>query len=307
MNRIVKLIALTLLLITRSSNADDQLPLVPFPPGMLAPVPGHLEVAGATVPQLRSILISGNETDRLKAGKALAQSGDHPTIQRLVYATKQGNSLAAEILHDSASLYVIPYLLEDVAHGSMKLVLGDSLNPYNRVRVTATEIMTETLAAIPGLPAEITAWLNDLARGGGLALMLVPEKSKALLDWWEHNGEAVLAGRANEATWLPAERKLTPRIFEAWLEVDRAKPLLPPPPPPPILQEPLSPLPVRVDESFESWAKRIVDPKLRDVTWATVDFESGSSVRLEAGVMHPSHPEGKLPVGGASQAGKPSE
>ncbi len=302
--------ALMLLLITRSSNADDELPLVPFPSDMLPPISDHLEVSGATLPQLRSILVSANASDRLNAGKVLVQSGDHPTIQRLVYAMKQGNTMAAEILHDSASLHVIPYLLEDVAHGSMKLVPGYSLNPYDRLRVTATEIMSKTLAVIPGLPDESIVWLVDMAGGGGgsggLEFMFVPEKSKALLDWWGHNGEAVLAGRANEATWLPAERKLTPRIFEAWREVDQAKPPLPPPPPPTFSQEPWSPLPLRVDEPFESWAKRIVDPKLRDVTWATVDFETGSSVRLGVSAIDPSERNGQLAVRGDTQTGSPS-
>jgi hypothetical protein len=141
--------------------------------------------------------------------------------------------------------------------------------------------MAATLASIPDLPTESAAWLKETASkgAGGLELAFVPEKSKALLDWWMHNGEAVLAGRPHEAIWLPSERELMPQIFEAWSEVARSKPPQPPPQPPPIPREPPSALPIHVEEPFESWAARVVDAKRRDVIWATVDYETGRSVK----------------------------
>lgn len=258
--------------------AFGALPIVPFPPQMLAPLPEYVDARKATLPQLRALLSADNATAH-NAAMALVRAGDEATIQRLVYAIKQGNSRAAEALRDSASPQVVPYLLEDVAHGSMERFDTESLRSFDKVRVAATEIMGAALAGTPGLPAESAAWLKETAFRSGPPLMLVPEKSRVLLDWWEHNGEAVLAGRASEATWLPAERKITPRIFEAWSKKNRTKPPPPPPSPPPVPREPASELPVHVDESFESWAARVIDPKRRDVTWATVDYESGKSVK----------------------------
>ena len=282
------------------------LPVVPFAPEELAPMPENLDVGQATLPQLRAILTAGKGAAH-NAGVKLVRAGDDATIQRLVYALKQGNGPAAEILYESASPHVVPYLLEEVAHGSMKRNLNYSLSYYDRVRVAATEIMAETLASIPGLPVENAAWLKELALRDGLALMFVPEKSKVLLEWWEHNGEAVLAGRASEATWLPLERKLTPRIYEAWSKKNRAKPLPPPPSPPPISREPPSELPLHVDESLESWAARVMDPKQRDVTWATVDYETGMSVKLDEQEMDALKTADKPLTPNVNQIGSPNQ
>lgn len=298
---------LLLLVFACSCSAFGRLPIVPFPAHMLAPIPENLVVDHATPPQLRAMLTVVSFANSRNAARALVRAGDDATIQRLVYALKQGNGPAAEILYEGASLQVVPYLLEDVAHGSMAHFTASSLSSFDRVRVSAAEIMAETLSKIPGLPAESTAWLKDVARCDGRSLMLVPEKSKVLLDWWDHNGEAVLAGRASEAMWLPVERTITPRTYEAWWKKHRAKPPPPPPSPPPIPRDPPSELPVQVDEPFESWASRIVDPKRRDVTWATVDYENGTSVKPDNREMRPADAPGKAMIRGYNQSGLPSQ
>ncbi len=253
----------------------DGLKLVPFGPDLLVPLAENTKVDHATVPQLRSLLVSSDWNVRHEAGQALIHAGDMPSILRLVYALKQGYSEAERILLDHASIQVVPYLLEDVAHGSLQHSPDYSLDAFGQVRLAATEIMARALERTAGLPEETKRWLGGLA--GGLPLFYVPEKSQVLLEWWVHNQVAISAGKFNDAVWLPVERKIVPKVFQAWRKFDQARP----PPPPPRAPKPLPPVPdppLQVEESFEVWSARIVRQELRDLTYASVDYETGKSV-----------------------------
>jgi len=212
----------------------DGLKVVPFGPDLLAPVAENAKVDLATVPQLRSLLGSSDWTARYEAGQALVQSGDVPAILRLVYALKQGYSDAERVLLDHATIQVVPYLLEEVAHGSLQRSPEYSLNACGRVRGAATEIMARAIERNAGLPDETKEWVKSISRSGGMTIFqTVPEKSQALLEWWVHNQVALSAGKFHEAVWLPAEKALIPKVFQAWQKMDQTRPPPPPPPPPP--------------------------------------------------------------------------
>ena len=265
----------------------DGLKVVPFGSDLLAPVAEITKAGHATVPQLRSLLGASDWGARHEAGQALIQSGDVPSILRLVYALKQGYSEAERILLDHATIQVVPYLLEEVAHGSLQRSPDYSLDACGRVRGAATEIMLRALEGTADLPEDTKGWLRGLS--GGLPFFYVPEKSQALLEWWVHNQVALSAGKLHEAVWLPRERKIVPKVFQDWRKMNQAKPPPPPPPAPPPLP-PVSDPPLQVEESFEVWSARIVRPELRDLTYASVDFETGKSV------LPVRRPKGQVPA-----------
>jgi hypothetical protein len=86
----------------------------------------------------------------MKAIDKLIAAGDEPTIARLVFALRRGNTHAEYILLKNASVVMIPYLLEDVAHGSLEHYSDDSdTPPIGQVRVAATQIASAAIASIP--------------------------------------------------------------------------------------------------------------------------------------------------------------
>lgn len=271
-------LAVCFLSLAFASGSPPQLQLPAFDPSSLAPASSETAVAGATLPQLRTQLLSNNYAVQDEAAKALIAAGDAATISRLVYAMKQGNDVAQSLLRATPSVKMLPYLLEEVAHGSLQPHVGKD---FERVRVAATEITVQALAGMSGLPEETSQWLQSLAHAGGHAYFLVPEKSKAVLDWWAHNGEAVQSGNNAKAGWLPAERELSPLTFHQWSERSSAK-TPPPPPARPKVDDPFY-LPLPVAEPYEAWAARVSDFKKLDLTYAKVDFETGNSVIPQPG------------------------
>ncbi len=296
-----------LLSLSLVASASVEMPIEPYPATLLESTNKSLAVAGASLPQLRLIVERFEHSEQRAAAEALIARGDEATIARLVFAFRRGNALAEGILLSSASVSVVPYLLEDVAHGSLDHYCGGGHPAIGRVRVTASAIVVAALSRTQNLPAETAEWLDDLRRYYAGRYDHVPELSKTLLDWWSHNGEAMLGNRPNEAAWLPLERKLDPMIFESWRRVNDAKPPPPPPAAPPLPREPLSALPLLIAESFENWASRVVEAKQRDVTWASVDFETGRSVRLNAHANDASDPSDKPLSRGTTQKGSPCQ
>lgn len=278
------LFAVCLLWSIMVASSSVELPIEPYASGLLEPVNPDLPLASASIPQLRTIVEQSEATSlQMKAIDKLIAAGDEPTIARLVFALRRGNTHAEYILLKNASVVMIPYLLEDVAHGSLQHYSDDSdTPPIGQVRVAATQIASAAIASIPGLPAETTAWANEFAFRSVLPYFYLPAKSKILLEWWNHNGEAVFDGRAGDAVWLPTERMPDSRIFDAYMAATASKP----PPPPPVSPIPAQPesfsaLPLQVEEPFKDWAARVVDPAQRNVRWASVDYEAGKSVPPE--------------------------
>ena len=195
--------------------ASDELPIEPYPSELLTDVAEGQGIAEATVPQLRAIAERGGFLRQEEAVKELISRADDATVARLVYALRRGNALAESILLDTASLPMVNYLLEDVAHGSMERYYSSGEPAIGQVRVAATAIVTEALARTPGLPADTVEWFESLRRTGSRHTVFVPEQSKAVIDWWTHNISAPASfiaaifdcrairsvGRARGETW----------------------------------------------------------------------------------------------------------
>ncbi|WP_395748418.1 hypothetical protein [Prosthecobacter sp.] len=272
-----------------SARASEEMPLERFPASMKISWQGVADINAASTPELRAMAEEAPYYRKQDAAvQVLLSRADMPTIARVVYAFRQGNDGAERALLECPQACMIPLLLEDVAHGSLEIYHGggggDVISTIGRVRQAAAEMMVKALVAIPGLPARTEMWLQDI-RGHTWRYQNLPECSRALLEWWEHNGASVLSGRADLAEWLPTKLDLRPRVFEQWEKENARKPPPPPPPreEPPPSTEASSPLPLHIGESFEVWFERVSDPKRRDVKWQSIDFERGISVPVDGG------------------------
>jgi hypothetical protein len=72
-----------------------------------------------SVPELRTIMAKGKVSDQDRAARILIAANDQAAILRLVYALKQGNPVAEQVLIRNPSVNVVPFLIEEVAHGSL--------------------------------------------------------------------------------------------------------------------------------------------------------------------------------------------
>lgn len=258
------------------SGEPSPLILPPYEPDQLEAVDSQADVAPSTIPQLRTLLVTEHPEEtpsdvRWQAARTLIKGGDGPTIARFAYAFKQGNAAAIAMLYENPTLQMIPYLLEEVAHGNMDH-LPDYETQCRYLRIGAGQIVGAAFAKIPGLPEETQAWLHDLARRNWDWFSSVSERSKALLDWWEHNQAAVLAGDASKADWLPAERNFPSTVSDQWQQKIKDDPPLPPYPEQPRSPGPPPALPLQPAEYFEVWYHRVSDPQNLDLTYVPVDY-----------------------------------
>lgn len=259
--------------------ASNELPLEPYPSDLIAEVAVNQSLAEATVPQLRAIARDGEFSRQIEALKALVAKGDDATVARLVYALRQGNAAAEDTLMQYASLPMVNYLLEDVAHGSMERYYGDGNPLIGQVRVAATAIVTKALANTPELPADTVEWFQYLARTGYPRLAYVPEQSQAVIDWWSHNASAMQSGNLDKATWQPTDKELIPAQFNS-CEKSRIMMPLPPPPALPLIRPTQPSLPFSLAETFPQWVARVSNSSNLDLRVAKVDFDGRLKERV---------------------------
>lgn len=220
---------------------------------------------GKSLPELRSIMTYGNTGEQQNAAEVLVEAGDKKTILRLIYTLKQGNIFGVVTLGWRSPRQLIPYLMEDVAHGSMEnLSEWWPMMSYNTVRFAATEIVAGILSEIEEFPEPTREWLNYVSFGNhNKDINDLSQKSKFLVEWWLLNEKAFLEERWNEVVPLPHAGNY------------------PPPPKPKFLPEgpipefhPKAFAPLNVHESFEDWSARIVHPERRDLRWVKLTFEN---------------------------------
>ncbi|OYV04253.1 MAG: hypothetical protein CFE26_17900, partial [Verrucomicrobiales bacterium VVV1] len=107
-------------------------------------------------------MMRGDFPDQLEAATELIKSGDEKAILRVVYALKQGEPAAERLLWNNISLMMVPFLMEDVAHGSLDdYYVGILETPFGRVRLAATEIVARALAENPNFTDETQRWLQN--------------------------------------------------------------------------------------------------------------------------------------------------
>ncbi|MEO5915687.1 MAG: hypothetical protein ABIS50_15745 [Luteolibacter sp.] len=238
------------------------------------------ELNSVPVKDLRAIMTAGNPTDQFEAIRWLIQKNDLKTILRMVYALKQGNPWAEEVLRNNQSMSVVPYLIEDVAHGSLESYGSKSANPVDgSVRVAATGYVAATLAIAPEFSGPTKDFLKSLDSGRGI--LTLSDESKYLTLWWLLNQDAINAGKWNETKPLPGEIRLRePEFLDT-------KPLPGNVPPDPILLTPKFGPSWELSESFEAWAKRIVDPKLRNLNFVELTWDRGRLTEHPAKSLDP--------------------
>ena len=206
---------------------------------------------------LRISLVTSQPLEQQQAAEELIKANDEQSILRIIYAARQGSTFAAEILRSNANMRIIPYLMEDVAHGSMQRVeLNDS--GFGNVRHAATQIVMRALLAEPGFPAATRAWFQYLASRP--SMLYLPESSRFIRDWWVHNQETIAKGSLDKALWLPDVQTYSNNPWKESKVIPPQTPPPPPPPPPPSLVK----LPFQLSETFEEWADRVIDPGQRD-------------------------------------------
>lgn len=230
---------------------------------------------GLTIPQLRAVLTSGLLGDQGQAALALIKAGDQKTLLRLVYAFKQGNPFVENLLFTEENLLLVPLLLEGVAHGSLDRY-GDDVPRSDtvlrgQVRVVATKACIRTLAFAEELPDETRKWFQSVRSFD------MPEASRLIVTWWLLNQEALDAGKWQEARTLPALPSIPKVTKEMLLGPKYLGPPIPQPPPRPRRENPWGPT-WEVNESFEAWSARIVDPKKRDLRFADLTWNRGYEV-----------------------------
>lgn len=232
---------------------------------------------GKPFPVIRAIMTFGDFADKQEAAKALVQAGDSEAILRMIYCLKQGHPMAEEILKWRPSRQVVPFLMEDVAHGSMEDFGGNLMHvSYGRTRFAATEIVASILSEVEEYPEATREWLKYVKSGNGEGYISdLSQKSKFLVEWWILNEKAFLAERWSDVVPLPQAGSYLPFPKPKFLPGSDSPPV----------DEPIVPwkfTPLDVPESFEDWSSRIVHPERRDLRWEKLTFENDKWVEHPA-------------------------
>ena len=258
---------------------DMILPTSPLPDH-----PDYEEMKAISVEELRGMMALGG-ADQTAAAKELLERGDQKTILRLVYSLKQGNVAAEGILtlNPINSLAAIPYLMEDVAHGSLEYYGifhgGDAIFGAGRVRVAAVKLVASTLANAQEFTGETRDCLRAICSGRESMVQTLSDESRYLIQWWLLNESAFEAGKWEDTRPLPEEISyLHPkddRLFPRHERWDQEK------------QPPFGSPAWELPESFEAWAERIVDPKRRNLDFVALSWDGTKVIEHPAKSLDP--------------------
>ena len=234
-------------------------------------------------------LVNGGYEDQMHAVADLIRHHDQDSIARVVYAFRQGDRAASDMLFTSATLDVVPYLLEDMAHGNTEPLQGTRFVFEGSLRREAIELAVEALTSTRGFSHETSDWLGYMSRGSGSMESCI-EKSKLLIDWWKHNQKNLEEGKLKAATWLPDPRRTDRALGLSPPEGPPAPPPPPPPPPPDPEVPKWAKTPLPLAESFDAWYARVRDHKRLDLTFVDVRREGDTwvpRVMAVSGVVEP--------------------
>ncbi len=230
--------------------------------------------------ELRGFMTYGNSMDEGTAIRELMERGDLKTMLRLVYSCKQGNVGAEMLLMDSGSLAAVPYLMEDVAHGSMEYYGtfegSDTTFGSGRVRAAAVKRVASILANAPEFTGEARDCLRAVSSGRESEIQVLSDESRYLVQWWLLNADAFEAGRWQDIQPLPQEisyahSKDDPFFLNEDLEN----------------QPPVGSPAWELPESFEVWAARIVDPKRRNLDFVALSWDGKKVIEHPAKSLDP--------------------
>lgn len=247
------------------------------------PLPEHPtfeQIKAISVEEWRGLMSTGNSLVQGIAASELLERGDQKTILRLVYSLKQGNVVAESFLtlSSSKSLAAIPYLMEDVGHGSLEyygtFFAGDAGFGEGRVRVAAVKLVASTLANAPEFTGETKDCLMAINSGRESWIQTLSDESRYLIEWWLLNETAFETGKWSEIRPLPTH------ITYPDLKNDTSLHLTPQ------TQALLGPT-WELSEPFEAWAARIIDPKRRNLDFVALSWNGKKVVEHPAKSLDP--------------------
>ncbi|MEO5915688.1 MAG: hypothetical protein ABIS50_15750 [Luteolibacter sp.] len=259
------------------AQEDIALPAQPLPDH-----PSYDELKAIPVEQLRGIMASTDSPDQSIAAKELVARGDQITILRLVYSLKQGNVQAEDIL-DVGALTPIPYLMEDVAHGSLDYYgsysFGDGVLVDGRMRQLIVTHVASILFRATEFTGETRECLRAIGRGNPDQVQGLSDESRYLVQWWLLNKDVFEAGKWDETRPLPQEITYPdPKRDKSLPPDEQWDPKKQPP-----FGSPLWELP----ESFEEWSKRIVHPELRNLNFVELTWDGKKVIEHPAKSLDP--------------------
>ncbi len=291
-----RFLALLLLSSSAVTLAEEKVVAFIFPPfaaeEMKLPTPFHLndlsyeEMKAISMEELRGIMATSDNPDLSVAVRELLERGDQKTILRLVYSLKQGNVEAMGML-STATLAVVPYLMEDVAHGSLEYYgsysFGDAITGEGRIRETAVERVASILFMAPEITPKFTPetgeCLKAIGRGNPDQIQGLTDQSRYLVQWWLLNKNSFEAGKWEDTRPLPQEiTYIDPRKDRSFPRDERWDSEKQPPYGSPSFKLP---------ESFEAWSKRIVDPKRRNLDFVALSWDGTKVLEHPAKSLDP--------------------
>ncbi len=277
----------------------------PAPP--LPDEPSDKELNSITVEEWRWIMATAGNTERWTAVKELVKRGDQKTILRLVYSLKQGNPEAVRLLNCFQPMAAVPFLMEDVAHGSLEYFGVDKYGfDADKVRIAAAGCVASILAKTPSdfaatgeFNAETRECLEAIRAGYGGAIQTLSDQSRYLIEWWLLNESVLEAGKKEDARPLPKEITYLDvhddKIFANIPRLDNPLALLSPAQlenleivfETPEKQPPKLTPEWELAEPFEAWAERIVDPKRRNLDFVALSWDGKKVVEHPARSLDP--------------------
>jgi hypothetical protein len=235
------------------------------------------ELKSSSVEVLRGFLATGEISIQSLATKELLERGDQQTNLRLIYSLKQGNVAAIEML-GASTLSVIPYLMEDVAQGSLAYYgsynFGDAGTSGGRVRLAAVERVASILFTAEEFTGDTRACLRAIGRGNLNGVRGLSEESGYLVQWWLLNKDAFEAGKWSETKPLAMKIIYSDPKNDISFPADESWD--------PEKQPPYGSPAWELPESFEAWSARIVDPKRRNLDFVALSWDGKKVVEHPA-------------------------
>ncbi len=166
------------------------------------------EVRPLVVDRLLQISASKSKSARWAIDEKLVIIGHAETIKRIVEELREnpyaGNSLS-ELTEEG-----IPYIMPLVYSGSIEKpsITSDVIVPS--IRTTAASCLLASIKYSKKLPSETKNWASQI-------IGTAKQEDKCinlLIQWWEHNKDAITEKRYADATWLPMYKD-KPATFSA--------------------------------------------------------------------------------------------
>jgi len=185
-----------------------------------AQTPRGLE--GLTTEELLENTKSATPSVAQAAERELARTGHEPTIRLHLELLKAGDHERPSAFMDRRAVgpRTFSYLFEALPSASFDPLPGEIYETSRAPAISLGMVITEAIKE-GDFPQDTLVWAErtwqKIRKAWSQDRRVVPaEAFEELGWWWEHNQEAVKAGRLQDATWLPI-METSPRVRQ-WLE-----------------------------------------------------------------------------------------